>query len=285
MIAKLIAYAEDRPAAIARLQQALKDCAIFGVTTNIPLLHAISIHPAFSAGKTSTSFLEEYQLTTPSPSEETTLPDMVLMVAALSDLKRQITSPPLPMTRVNNPWLMLGPWRTIGEAWQFTYSYHARSYKLALQMRDDKGDAWTIQIDSNPRVEVTGTLYNDALVLLKLGTRQIRAYVQQHNGETQVALAGNFYRLQRRLPPDVDIASHGSIATQTQKTLTAPMAGTIAKVLIHDGATVEAHQVLMVLNAMKMEHAITAPYLGKVRHIFYQEGAVVKGGAVLAEME
>jgi len=42
---------------------------------------------------------------------------------------------------------------------------------------------------------------------------------------------------------------------------------------------------LIVLNAMKMEHAITAPYAGKVRHVFYQEGAVVKGGAVLAEME
>jgi 3-methylcrotonyl-CoA carboxylase alpha subunit len=289
MIAKLIVYGEDRPATITRLQQALEHCAIFGITTNIPLLHTISTHPAFSAGDTSTSFLEEYKLTTPSLPQDTTLPDVVLMVAALSDLKRQIASQPLPITtphpKVHHPWLTLGPWRTVGEAWQITYSYHSRSYKLALQMRRDKVDAWTIQIDTNPSVEVTGTLSNDSFVLLRLGARQLSAYVQQQNGETQVVLAGNFYRLQRRLPPDVRTATHSRTVTQTQKTLTAPMAGTIAKVLIHDGATVELHQVLMVLNAMKMEHAITAPCTGKVRHIFYQEGAVVKGGAALAEME
>jgi 3-methylcrotonyl-CoA carboxylase alpha subunit len=293
MIAKLIAYGEDRPTAIARLQQALENCAIFGVTTNISLLHTISLHPAFSAGDTSTSFLGEYKLITPSLPQETPLPDVVLMAAALADLKRQVATQSLPISRssqpshakVHDPWLMLGPWRMVGEAWQITYFYHARSYKLALQTRHDKVDGWSIQIDSNPSIEVTGTLYDDALVLLKHGTSQIRAYVQQHNDETQVVLAGNFYRLQRRLPPDLGTASHGSRAMQTSKMLTAPMAGTIAKVLIHDGATVEPHQVLMVLNAMKMEHAITAPCIGKVRSIFYQEGAVVKGGAVLAEME
>src|SRR5205807_3281445 len=48
MIAKLIVYGEDRPATIARLEQALEQCAIFGVTTNLPLLHTISTHPNFS---------------------------------------------------------------------------------------------------------------------------------------------------------------------------------------------------------------------------------------------
>src|SRR5579883_113361 len=47
MIAKLIVYGENRPAAVARLQQALEHSTIFGVTTNVPLLHAISVHPAF----------------------------------------------------------------------------------------------------------------------------------------------------------------------------------------------------------------------------------------------
>ncbi|HCI81304.1 MAG TPA: 3-methylcrotonyl-CoA carboxylase, partial [Ktedonobacter sp.] len=46
MIAKLVVYAENRNAAIERLQRALEQTAIFGVTTNIPLLHAISINPA-----------------------------------------------------------------------------------------------------------------------------------------------------------------------------------------------------------------------------------------------
>jgi 3-methylcrotonyl-CoA carboxylase alpha subunit len=211
------------------------------------------------------------------------------MAAALSDLKREIVAQSLPINvahlKEHNPWLTLGPWRTVGEAWQITYQYHSHSYKLALQPRRDKPDTWTIQINTNPSLEVTGTLYHDALVQLRLGVSQIYAYVQQQNGETQVVLAGKTYRLQRRQPPDIHTTAQSDRATHTQKTLTAPMAGTIVQVQVRDGTTVEPHQVLMVLNAMKMEHSITAPYAGKVRHVFYQAGAVVKGGAILAEME
>jgi biotin carboxyl carrier protein len=62
------------------------------------------------------------------------------------------------------------------------------------------------------------------------------------------------------------------------------MAGTIVKIHVHDGDIVEAHQVLLVLGAMKMEHAITAPYAGRIQHVHYAEGAVVQGGAVVVEM-
>jgi 3-methylcrotonyl-CoA carboxylase alpha subunit len=101
----------------------------------------------------------------------------------------------------------------------------------------------------------------------------------------QVALNGQVYLLQRQQPPDIATTKHGSDAAHVQKTLTAPMAGTIVKVQAHDGEVVQAHQVLVILSAMKMEHAITAPYEGKVRHVHYQEGAVVPGGAIIVEME
>src|SRR5579875_279816 len=65
MIAKLIVYGEDRPAAIARLQRSLAETAIFGVTTNIPLLYDIACHPAFSEGYTHTAFLDEHRLPAP----------------------------------------------------------------------------------------------------------------------------------------------------------------------------------------------------------------------------
>ena len=52
-----------------------------------------------------------------------------------------------------------------------------------------------------------------------------------------------------------------------------------------DGETVEQHQVLVILSAMKMEHTIAAPYDGKVRHVYFAEGDVVKGGATVVEME
>ncbi len=83
----------------------------------------------------------------------------------------------------------------------------------------------------------------------------------------------------------MDAVARGSSVASSQKALTAPMAGTIAKVQVCDGDMVQQRQVLVVLSAMKMEHTIAAPYAGKVRHIYYQEGDVVKGGAVVVEME
>jgi 3-methylcrotonyl-CoA carboxylase alpha subunit len=82
----------------------------------------------------------------------------------------------------------------------------------------------------------------------------------------------------------VEQTAHASSLEQTQKTLIAPMAGTLIKVQAHEGDIVEANQVLMILSAMKMEHAITAPSAGTVQRIHYQEGAVVPGGAILIDM-
>src|SRR5260370_35687332 len=50
------------PAAIARMRSALEQTAVFGVTTNAPLLHAIAAHPAFQQGRTHTGFLVEHGL-------------------------------------------------------------------------------------------------------------------------------------------------------------------------------------------------------------------------------
>ena len=122
-------------------------------------------------------------------------------------------------------------------------------------------------------------------MLLHWGAKQLQAHVQHVDGETQVFLYGQLYRLERRQPPSVDVAARGSSVASTQKALTAPMAGTIAKVQVHDGDTVQQRQVLVVLSAMKMEHTIAAPYAGKVRRVYYHEGDVVKGGAVVVEME
>jgi len=122
-------------------------------------------------------------------------------------------------------------------------------------------------------------------VLLRWGTKQIRAYVRQSEGETQVIFDGQHYRFERRQPPDVDLAAHGGNVAHSQKALTAPMAGTIVKVQVHDGELVQHRQVLVILSAMKMEHTIIAPYEGKVRRVHYHEGEVVTGGAIIVEME
>ena len=64
----------------------------------------------------------------------------------------------------------------------------------------------------------------------------------------------------------------------------APLAGSVARVLVADGDEIEAGQVLLVLEAMKMENEIVAPQDGTVASINVNKGDTVNSGDVLVSM-
>ena len=84
-------------------------------------------------------------------------------------------------------------------------------------------------------------------------------------------------------PPDLNAAvDHGGAE---QSTLTAPMPGTVIRVLAAEGDHVQPRQPLVVLEAMKMETPIVSPYEAVVRKVHVSEGDRVGGGEVLVELE
>src|SRR5258706_2418670 len=286
MIAKLIVYGEDRAAAIARLQHALEQTAVFGVKTNDQLLLAIAKNRGFQEGQTYTNFLEESRLIVDGYFKQDTQTDLLhdaLVAATLYDVVGSLQA--RNGHRLNSdPWLMLGTWRMTGGSRQVTFEYQGEKHKLALWPNRDDTGAWRVQVDDQAEESVTPVFGNDDLVLLRRGSAQTRTYVQRYKDETQVVENGQMDGLEGSQPPDVDTAAHGGNAAHAQETLTAPMAGTIVKVQVQEGDTVEERQVLVILSAMKMEHTISGPYAGKVSRIRYAEGDVVQGGAVLVEM-
>ena len=74
--------------------------------------------------------------------------------------------------------------------------------------------------------------------------------------------------------PDADAAA----------SLTAPMPGTVVKVLVEEGEEVEEGQLLLVIEAMKMEQPVSAPHAGVVDSLPFAEGSLVPGGSVLVEV-
>jgi 3-methylcrotonyl-CoA carboxylase alpha subunit len=297
MIAKFIIYGEDRTTAIERLVAALKQQAIFGVKTNAQLLLAIATHPAFQAGFTFTSFLEEHGLLGGEPSKQTKTGHehetsdqeslyCALIAAAMFDVVRTGEDKSLRISQtLPNPWQILGPWRMIGEARSTNYTYQGEKHQVAISPSQETSGTWHVQVDAQPAETIFCLFGNDGLILLRFGIMQVRAHVRSSEGETQVILDGRTYRFERRQPPGVDVTAHGGNVVHSQKALTAPMAGTIVKVQVRDGEAVQHRQVLVILSAMKMEHTIIAPYEGRVRRVHYHEGEVVKGGAVIVEME
>jgi methylmalonyl-CoA carboxyltransferase small subunit len=69
------------------------------------------------------------------------------------------------------------------------------------------------------------------------------------------------------------------------KVCRSPIAGTVAKIPIQVGQVIKVNDVLVVLEAMKMETVITAPIAGKVARINAKVGDFVQGGQVLVEFE
>ena len=85
--------------------------------------------------------------------------------------------------------------------------------------------------------------------------------------------------------PDVDEAAQSHGPTAEQSSVTAPMPGTVIKVLVAAGDHVSARQPLVVLEAMKMETPLASPYDATVREVHVAEGDRVAGGALLVELD
>jgi acetyl/propionyl-CoA carboxylase alpha subunit len=90
----------------------------------------------------------------------------------------------------------------------------------------------------------------------------------------------------RRPPPDVESAAHAHGAvTAESSALTAPMPGTVIKLLAAPGDRVAPRQTLLVLEAMKMETPLVSPYEAVVKAVHVAEGDRVAGNQLLVELE
>ncbi len=67
--------------------------------------------------------------------------------------------------------------------------------------------------------------------------------------------------------------------------LAAPMPGRVRRIVAKAGSSVARGDVILILEAMKMEHAIRAPRAGTVEKIFHAEGDLVEAGEALAEIK
>ena len=103
------------------------------------------------------------------------------------------------------------------------------------------------------------------------------AYGVRQGGQTWVFLRGRFYL--------VETVEHGARARHhDEAALAAPMPATVVAIPVSAGQTVKAGDVLVVLEAMKMELAITAPHDGRVREIACRVGELVQPGVPLVEL-
>ncbi|SHM16926.1 acetyl/propionyl/methylcrotonyl-CoA carboxylase subunit alpha [Phytopseudomonas punonensis] len=242
MLAKLIAWGENREEARQRLLAMLGETVVGGFKTNLAFLQRVLAHPAFAAAELDTSFIERHQAQLLPPAQE--LPDafwqQVGAALLATDNDRQRADDP------HSPWVARNAWRSVSPA--------------GTPMTLTCGEA-THRLRVAPMSEAP------------------RAAVRQ--GDTLYLRWGVEWLAVRRFDPLA--AAEASAAHQGG--LTAPMNGSIVRVLAAPGQQVEAGAALVVLEAMKMEHSIRAPQAGVIKAIHCAEGDLIGEGAVLVELE
>jgi excisionase family DNA binding protein len=109
--------------------------------------------------------------------------------------------------------------------------------------------------------------------------------VAVEGGVAYVDVEGQSLELSLAMPPSVEEAvRHAAAHAGGVAALTAPMPGRVIAVRAVQGASVMAHQALVVIEAMKMEHAVVTPLAGTVTRMLATEGQQVQRGDLLAEV-
>jgi len=120
---------------------------------------------------------------------------------------------------------------------------------------------------------------NGKTIVTEAGTAPPKGTVIEAGGEWVLFADGSGWSVAE--PSANQLAGEGA----SDGMLLAPMPGRIIRVDVNQGDTVSKGQKLLVLEAMKMEHALIAPFDGSVSELKAVEGAQVAEGTLLARIE
>jgi 3-methylcrotonyl-CoA carboxylase alpha subunit len=278
LIAKIVVWAETRKAAVQRLCGILEEVQIAGVTTNLDFLRTVAAHPAFAAGDVDTGFIDRHR--------EDLVPaagrasDRVLALASLAvmvdragqgrDTARRSSDP-------YSPWHGTQGWRLNGDSRHvLTFADGADVVTVTLRYR---GATYLLElpggiVNAGAGIDGAGDLIAD------IDGVRVKAGVARNGNDLTIMDRGSASTLTL-----IDPAALADQRETPSGSLTAPMPGRIVAVEVEAGTHVHAGATLMVLEAMKMEHAVAAPMDGTVVAVHFAVGDQVDEGAELVAFE
>jgi len=246
MLSKVIAWGPDRATTLAKLDRALASNVVLGVGTNTAFLRSLLRHPEVRAGRLDTGLVER-ELDDLVARE---VPASVHVAYALARLLALDTAD-------DDPWATSSGWRASGAAETSWLVAGPDGEPLRIGIAGPPSAARVRVGDAEP-VAVSATRFPDGLQLTDAGGART-ALTAVDGATTWLHLDGATFAV-TELPPvrlhDGPGAHDGDVRS--------PMPGAVIAVRVAPGDEVEEGQVLLVVEAMKMEHALTAPFAGTV---------------------
>jgi biotin carboxyl carrier protein len=155
-----------------------------------------------------------------------------------------------------------------------------RHYRLDLDQVEGR---WSCRVDGR-EIEVDAVLARPDVLSLRLGNKAHEVKCERVGNELHLWVGSVRFAVEVRDPRSLRsrvraIDDHGA------RKLTAPMPGKVVRVLLSQGAEVEAGAGVLVVEAMKMQNEVKSPKKGTIQRILVAEGAAVNAGDVLAIVE
>ena len=273
MLAKVIAHAPTRTEAVAALAATLAGSRIHGVTTNRDLLVRTLRHEGFAAGDTDTGFLDRHGLDAlAAPLADEGAVGRHAVAAALAGQAGRRAGAKVLATLPSG-------WRTNEvDRQEVTFALGSRTVHIAYRLGRRGHAVAEVALDGEALDVTVGAVGSDSVRLTAGGVARSYA-VQRVGAVTYVDGPDGSSRLveEDRHPVAAEQVSAGSAL--------APMPGSVVRVAVAAGDRVEAGQVLVVLEAMKMEHAVHAGAPGTVSEVDVTEGDQVETGRLLVVVE
>lgn len=260
MLAKVIAWGENRDEARRRLIRALEDTTVFGVTTNRYFLSRIIADSTFGAGEATTAFLQ--QAFHEDPSLQPAKPQIRQLALAACVLAHGTAGQ---------------------EAWS---NAPATNTPMKLDTGDDivellvqsNGNKLSCRLGNEQHEMTVTSVQNGILCIIDNGIRQCCQYHRSGDSLYLQAFGESWSVTDLTHQPAAGANGTGSGRIQ------ASMDGAIIDVLVEPGQTVGQGETLVILEAMKMEHPVKADCDGVVSQVLTNKGNQVKRNQLLVEI-
>ena len=260
MIAKLTTHAASRAEALFRLRQALGRTHISGTATNLGFLQALCLDPDFAAGRMDTGLIGRKQdaLTHVDPPG-----DAAVLFAALAALDLDPA----------RPFFGFRLWGSASRRIELVAGGELVARDLRLL-----GPHHIAVEDGERATAFEAVTVEDGVMRAREGGRNLVARVARVGSAVSVLLGGRITDFTVIDPLAVE-ASGGA----AENRIAAPMTGLVRSVPVEAGSAVAKGDILVVLEAMKMEHSLRAASDGTVEAVHCAVGDTVSDGTLLVE--
>jgi 3-methylcrotonyl-CoA carboxylase alpha subunit len=273
MVAKLIVHGATRAEALARMDAALAQTRIVGLSTNVQFLRHVVASPSFSQADLDTALI---------PREAALLFNQdrvgVKLAVAAAVAQTLVTER---ASEAADPFSRRDGWRPFGlTVRRFDFEYQGEALQAELTYLHDGALQLALPGES-AGVLSFNTLPSESGTLLDLRFLGHHQTVQTWQRDELVHV---FCDLGATQITEIDALAHAGEAAAEGGRLTAPMPGKVVSFSVKSGDAVKKGQALAVMEAMKMEHTIAAPTDGTVAELLYAPGDQVAEGAELLKL-